>query len=250
MLEKIHGFLWILVIAIVAVHSILYNKELQKYRKNKRVSVKQDFKILEKRISLQFKNVLNKKKLTIEQKQFLQEWQKNTLEQIQKYKINWDRMSLRQQERIVHSLETNVCEDGLDLLNSDNPEDIESFFSVGSYPADKIVGFIVLLFVFIVSAYSYLALCSIRFGIVILSCIWGYFLFYQNILHHKKYHPIQKEEILNTIYLILVFIGGFFLNQWVYEQPDTVQMWVTLLLPVIYGIIYYALRHKRKIREI
>lgn len=87
-------------------------------------------------------------------------------------------------------------------------------------------------------------------GIFYVTLSFGLILFPRHGLPRPITHFEPKSKLSHFLGFLTITTCGYFLNQWTYKQSDDIQMWVSLLLPVIYGIIYYMVRHKKKIKEL
>ena len=95
----------------------------------------------------------------------------------------------------------------------------------------------------------YLVLSGIGYGILILTIAFSFFIF-------PKGTPFQfleqsdKFRFKHFIGILLISTIGYYLNRWTYAQAENVQIAVTVGLPIIYGLIYYVLKHKKVMREL
>ena len=87
--------------------------------------------------------------------------------------------------------------------------------------------------------FLYLVLSGVGWGILVLTITFPWFLF-----------NLEQFKFRYWIYVLLMGVPGYFLNQWTYAQLGEVQIAVTVGLPIIYGLIYYMLKCKKTVREI
>ena len=90
----------------------------------------------------------------------------------------------------------------------------------------------------------YFCLSILCYGIIFLTIIFSLFLLWK--MYSEKLYNIKKA----TIDGLILVICGYFLNRWTYAQSEEIQLAVTIGLPILYGIIYYKLNHKKQVREI
>ena len=60
----------------------------------------------------------------------------------------------------------------------------------------------------------------------------------------------KNSQALRLFCAFCLCVLGFILNSWTYEQAENVQIAVTVGLPIVYGLIYYVLKHKKTVREV
>lgn len=128
--------------------------------------------------------------------------------------------------------------------------DIKTKYNLKYYLVNYLKYYLVNFIIYCFIGIFYLKMILSHQGVFCLTFIAAYCFFPDGLPKKNSNNPWHKFNPQHFFMIVIISVLGYFLNQWVYEQPDTVQIWVTILLPVVYGIIYYAIRHKRKIREI
>ncbi|MBR6412196.1 MAG: hypothetical protein IKS41_03430 [Alphaproteobacteria bacterium] len=118
---------------------------------------------------------------------------------------------------------------------------------------------IISLLVLIPLLFLYLVLSILECSIFLLTIAFSCFLFSYDIDPNSsdpfalfdftklKRMPFKFKYLVGIIFISVI---GYFLNQWTYAQSGEIQLAVTICLPILYGLIYYKLHHKKSIREI
>ena len=130
-----------------------------------------------------------------------------------------------------------------------------SFLSELSIFGKAIIPFLVI----IPSIYLYLVLSLLEYGILLLTIAFSCFLFSYDIAPNSSgiLAPFDFTQLRripfnfkNLLGIVLISGIGYFLNNWTYAQSGEVQLAITISLPILYGLIYYKLKHKKSVREI
>ena len=138
-------------------------------------------------------------------------------------------------EKLEDELSSGLCV----VRDGHNPLTVKEGKGREMKPLSPLGKIVVPLLVIIPATFLYLVLSGVNFGILALTIAFPWFLF--------------NSEQVKFRYLICVLVMGilgYYLNEWTYAQSGEVQIAVTVGLPIIYGLIYYALRHKKSVREI
>ena len=118
------------------------------------------------------------------------------------------------------------------------------------YPELSILGkFIIPLFILIPSFFVYLVLSWAGCGILVLTIAFAYFFFPNGIPLAISDESI-KFNFKHLLAILVISFLGYYLNKWTYAQTGEVQIAVTIALPILYGLIYYKMKHKKSVREL
>ena len=115
------------------------------------------------------------------------------------------------------------------------------------------------LLILIPMIFLYLVLSTLECSIFLLTIAFAYFFFPNGIPltlsdtpspwngYHLKFISFNLKHLIG---IIIMSVFGYYLNKWTYAQSGEVQLTITVVLPIIYGLTYYRIKNKKSVREI
>ena len=243
MLEIIHS-IFMLFLFIMMLYLILFNEKKKNTPSPRKKQILED---IQKIVSQKSDELEYEKKYYKGNWEKVKRWKKNIQEIVTEYQNNLSNYSKEDliEEKATMEL---LLNNGLDAIKKNqDPYSVtekDLLFVEKSPLFDPffyIISIIPILGIYFMFAF-------VKLHITLLTFAFSLYLLY-------IYTPVTKKIdrchfYLASILVTFTCVYGYVLNQWINIQSTTVQIWVSLLLPVVYGIIYYAIRHKRKVREI
>ena len=118
-----------------------------------------------------------------------------------------------------------------------------------------------ILFIGVISPFcfvAYIALSAIHGGILALTIAlacglfpFGIFpLLFSILPRSRTLEELRLFNFKHFLWILFISALGYILNRWTYAQSETIQIGITIGLPILYGFIYYQTRYRRKIKEL